>query len=308
MRIEQLKYFLEVAKSGSINATAQRLFISQQGISDALKRMESEWGVILFNRSKTGISLTPEGERVYKYVAPIVKQYAELENYLCNLHNGEKIKSDETVRILTNPLSMTVLIPDLLDLLEKQQPFLDFFCTDATALEQMIRQIQEATVDLGIFMLMQSDAADILRDFPDDVQIFKLFEDELVACVAKDSELGRRKNLSASEFHHLDKVLCAGVYTSPQNYDVEFISNNINVQLKLILKKEMAAVTNYYFFSRTFPKDAITALPIRPPLKVTYYLLLPREELNQEIAIVLNVLEKYVLELTGQIVDYHDLI
>ena len=43
MRIEQLKYFLEVAHSGSINATAQHLFISQQGISEALKRMEQEF-------------------------------------------------------------------------------------------------------------------------------------------------------------------------------------------------------------------------------------------------------------------------
>ena len=51
MRIEHLKYFLEVAQSGSINAVAQHLFISQQGISDALKRMENELGVVLFKRT-----------------------------------------------------------------------------------------------------------------------------------------------------------------------------------------------------------------------------------------------------------------
>lgn len=64
LRIEQLKYFLEVAQSGSINAVAQHLFISQQGISDALKRMENELGVVLFKRSKMGITLTAGGGRI----------------------------------------------------------------------------------------------------------------------------------------------------------------------------------------------------------------------------------------------------
>lgn len=308
MRIEQLKYFLEVANSGSINAAAQRLFISQQGISDALKRMESEWGVTLFNRSKTGISLTEEGQTLYDYVAPIVKQYAALENYLYILQNTPaKTTSGDPIRLFSNPLAMTVLIPDLLDLLEKEQPALSFFCTDAVSLEQMIHQIQEATADLCIFLLMQTDIDTILAHFPEDVQTFQLFEDELVACVAHDSEWRQRKSLSIQEFNAMDKVLCSGAYTSPLAYDVEFISNNIDVQLKLILKNKMAAVTNYYFFAKTFPKDIITALPIRPAMKVTYFVLLPRTELSHEIITVLHTLEKYIFTLTGQTVQYHGL-
>ena len=82
MRIEQLKYFLEAAQSGSINAVAQHLFISQQGISDALKRMEKELGVVLFNRSKVGITLTPAGEGLYEYAHQVVQAYGQLENYV----------------------------------------------------------------------------------------------------------------------------------------------------------------------------------------------------------------------------------
>lgn len=50
MRIEQIKQFIEVAASESINATAQQRYISQQGLSDSLKRMEQELGIALLKK------------------------------------------------------------------------------------------------------------------------------------------------------------------------------------------------------------------------------------------------------------------
>ena len=47
MRIEQLKYLIEIDRSGSINEAAKRLHISHQGISIAIKALEDELGVLL---------------------------------------------------------------------------------------------------------------------------------------------------------------------------------------------------------------------------------------------------------------------
>lgn len=304
MRIEQLKYFLEVARSGSINATAQHLFISQQGISDALKRMEQELGVTLLNRSKTGITLTPEGEKIYPYIIPVVKEYEKMEDYIFSLKVTPKPKNEQAIRILTNPLSMTVMIPDLLELLERKYPTSNFYCSDTVSLDKMVQQIQDANADLCIFMLMHLDAETMLQVFPDDVQVYALFEDELVACVSSDSETAQHKSISAAEFDQLEKVLCDGAYTSPRYSDTEFVSNNIDFQLKLILKRKIAAVTIRYFFPRTFPNDAVTAVPIKPALKVRYYVMVPKVKLNEEIINVLNVLAEYILDLTGQTVAY----
>lgn len=68
MRIETIKYFLEIADSGSIRMTAQNHFISQQGLSDAIKKMEEELGTQLLIRSKRGVTLSSEGTEVYKYL------------------------------------------------------------------------------------------------------------------------------------------------------------------------------------------------------------------------------------------------
>lgn len=53
MRLEQLTYLTEVAQCGTITKAAERLNISQPNITTALKGLESELGVRLFDRSKT---------------------------------------------------------------------------------------------------------------------------------------------------------------------------------------------------------------------------------------------------------------
>lgn len=303
MRIEQLKYFLEVAQSGSINAVAQHLFISQQGISDALKRMEKELGVVLFNRSKVGITLTPAGEGLYEYAHQVVQAYGQLENYVLQLQDEAAMNTGSILSISVNPLSTTILLPDLLERVEKQRPQLRFSCRDTTKVEEMIQQLREHAVDICIFMLMQFDKDKVLQELPQDVAAYKLFEDELVTCVLADSELGRKKSISMTEFKNMRKVLCDGAYTSVQD-DADFISNNIDFQLKLILKKQAAAVTASYFFQRTFPNDLVAALPIKPAYKANYYVMLPKSEWSEELCFLLQVLADYIIELTGQKAEY----
>ena len=62
MRIEQLLYLSEIAKTHSISIAANNLFVSQPAISTAIKKLEEELDVTLFSRSKNGVFLTPIGE------------------------------------------------------------------------------------------------------------------------------------------------------------------------------------------------------------------------------------------------------
>lgn len=62
------KFFLEVAKSGSISGAARRLYVTQPAVSSGVAQLESALGVKLFFRTSRGINLTPEGELLYDYV------------------------------------------------------------------------------------------------------------------------------------------------------------------------------------------------------------------------------------------------
>ena len=80
MTLQQLKYVIEVARSRSINKAAQRLFISQPSLSNALKELEEEIGITIFSRTNKGIVITPEGSEFLGYARQVVEQAELLEN------------------------------------------------------------------------------------------------------------------------------------------------------------------------------------------------------------------------------------
>ena len=75
MKIEHINLFIQVVESGSINQAAKHNFITQQGLSQTLKQIESELGIALFLRSHKGMQLTPEGEKFYRYGTRAVQAY-----------------------------------------------------------------------------------------------------------------------------------------------------------------------------------------------------------------------------------------
>lgn len=79
MNLNQLKYIIEIAKTGSINHAAANLFISQSVLSTAVSRLEKEIGQTIFFRSNRGITLTPFGHTFVSYVTSIQAQLEQLD-------------------------------------------------------------------------------------------------------------------------------------------------------------------------------------------------------------------------------------
>lgn len=79
MTLQQLKYFIEAVNSGSINKAAERLFITQPSLSNALRDLEVEIGHELFIRTPRGISLTTDGAEFLGYARQVVEQASLLE-------------------------------------------------------------------------------------------------------------------------------------------------------------------------------------------------------------------------------------
>lgn len=84
MTLNQIKYVIEVAETGSINKAAGNFFISQSVLSNAIQSLESELGNEIFSRSTRGTSLTPFGKTFLAYVMPIQAQFNQLDKVLFN--------------------------------------------------------------------------------------------------------------------------------------------------------------------------------------------------------------------------------
>lgn len=74
MRIQQLEYLERIVEAGSINEAAKRLFLTQPSLSNAVKELENEMGIQIFQRSSGGISLTAEGREFMTYSKQILDQ------------------------------------------------------------------------------------------------------------------------------------------------------------------------------------------------------------------------------------------
>lgn len=74
INIRHLEYFTKVAKLGSINKAAQALFISQPYLGKIIHDLEENLGARLFNRSRSGVTLTPEGVEFLSRSEKILKE------------------------------------------------------------------------------------------------------------------------------------------------------------------------------------------------------------------------------------------
>ena len=79
MTFQQLEYIVEISKCGSINKAAQKLFLSQSGISTAVRELESELGIALLARSNRGVEFTPEGKEFLSYAVSLLEQKRWIE-------------------------------------------------------------------------------------------------------------------------------------------------------------------------------------------------------------------------------------
>lgn len=79
MTLQQLKYVIAVADSGSINKAAKDFFLSQPAVSGAIRELEEEAGLNIFSRTNRGVSVTPEGQEFLSYARQLSEQYDLME-------------------------------------------------------------------------------------------------------------------------------------------------------------------------------------------------------------------------------------
>ena len=99
MKLYQIEYLLEVCAQGSFSKAADALLISRPAISRAMKDLEDEYGVTLFQRTTTGVVLTEAGEIILEKSKKIAQQLSELETEINALKSSVSGESDHLLRI-----------------------------------------------------------------------------------------------------------------------------------------------------------------------------------------------------------------
>lgn len=79
MTLQQLKYIVVIANSGTISSAAKSLFVSQPSLTKSIKELEKEIDITIFTRTNKGIQLSKEGEVFLGYARSVLEQVSLME-------------------------------------------------------------------------------------------------------------------------------------------------------------------------------------------------------------------------------------
>lgn len=85
MTLQQLKYVVTVADKGTISEAAKELFISQPSLTNAIKELEHEMQITIFNRTNKGIVVSNAGDEFLAYARQVLEQANLLEERYLNV-------------------------------------------------------------------------------------------------------------------------------------------------------------------------------------------------------------------------------
>ena len=147
MQLRQLEYFQMVGKTESMQKAARRLNVSQPTITVAVKKLEEELQVQLFERNGKHLKLTHEGElfltRADEILARIQYSVAEMNDY--------HTEAADTIKIGITPIAGAVIFPDIFERINSQCPHFQAEFTEEGSLA-IQALLEKGELDLGILI------------------------------------------------------------------------------------------------------------------------------------------------------------
>lgn len=262
MELRQLEYFREVSKTGSFTRAAENLHVAQPSITNAIQKLEEEFGILLFDRSQKKVVLTTEGTafllRVERIFRELKEATAEMNDF-CNLHKG-------TIKLAVPPMIGAYLFPNIFTNFKREYPHLDLvvFEEGSRASRSML---EKEELDLGLVILPKN--MNLLSTLP-------ITRQQIVLCVSPTHRLaheaaacfddlrGEQFILLKEDSYHRQMVIdeCHKCGFSPH---IVFSSSQIQT-----IKALVASGAGVSFLMDMVTKDDknIRSIPLQTPLEI----------------------------------------
>ena len=99
MTIRHLKVFIAVAETGKMSAAAEKLYLSQPSVSQAIRELESHYQVLLFERLSKKLFITEAGKRLYSYAKPVLTQFDLIEENMAQEARIQQLRIGGTITV-----------------------------------------------------------------------------------------------------------------------------------------------------------------------------------------------------------------
>ena len=193
MNITQIKYVLKTASSSSIREAAAKLFLSQPALSSSIRDLEDELGILIFERTSKGISLTDAGREFVAYAKRAAGQYEILEERYLKRESDKEYFSVSTQHYNFPIKAFTALI-------RKNDPERYVFSIHETKTREVLDDVRSMKSEVGIISFSKADEELFRKLFRDyQLEFVPLMKRDTYAYVWKNHELAGRKEISIDE-------------------------------------------------------------------------------------------------------------
>lgn len=297
MTLQQLKYVIAVAETGSITEAARDLFISQPSLSSALKEIEKEAKITIFHRNRNGASLTEQGMEFVGYARQVIQQMELLEAKYVN----EEV---EKQRFCVSTQHYTFTANAFVEMVQRFGQERYEFILNETQTHQIITDVKNRFCDIGILYLSDANRNVLTRIFEEgDMVFYPLLKAQPHVFLNRTHPLADKKKISLEDLKEYPRLsFVQGAYES-SNFSEEILSTehaekSIKVSDRAAVVNLMIGLNAYTISSGIYPKylhgDSIISVPLAVEETIEIGYLINRDrELSPLAQIYIEELSKY---------------
>lgn len=271
MTLQQLKYIVKVAEKGSINEAAKELFISQPGLSNAIKELEKELQFAIFIRNNRGVVLTNKGTEFLGYAQQVLTQADLLE---AKFIKGT-VKKQRFAASSQHYLFVANAFVDLVKDYSNEE--YDFTLNETTTYE-VIEHVKTMYSEIGIIYLSNYNEAVIRKMLSENNLIFKeLFTAKPHVFLSKKHPLASKDIIEISELDDYPKIsfnqgMYNSFYYSEEVFSYLPVKKSIRVSDRAAVVNFMIGLDAYTYSSGVFPEylhgGDIISVPVKADEKI----------------------------------------
>lgn len=201
-----LRYFLEVARTGSISEASERLHVATSAISRQIAKLEQDVGAPLFERRSRGMALSEAGEILVAYAR---RSSLEAEQVIADVH-GVRALQRSTVKLASSEGFARNFLPAAIATFREKHPGVRFRL-NVTGPAAATQQVRDGTVDLAVTYSLAPEKG-IKVEYSRQQRIYALMSD--------DHPLAQRDDIELAELLEYPLALMDASTTIRQLFDV----------------------------------------------------------------------------------------
>ena len=185
MTLTELKYIVAVARERHFGRAAEACFVSQPTLSVAIKKLEDELGVVLFERGGTEVSLTPSGERIVVQAQRVLDEAARVKE----LAKQGKDPLSGALRVGVIYTIGPYLLPALIRQLVRDTPQMPLLLNENLTVK-LLELLKNGEIDAAILALPLPESG---------VMIQPVYDEQFIVAVPRSHPWAKRRAVSADE-------------------------------------------------------------------------------------------------------------